>query len=201
VLDTIEKDGRYYYKIEDIEKSNFIYASEITAQVRMRLYDLLYKYKEHILMVQTDSVISDIPLPLDVDKKKLGAWDLKVWDEAYLIGSGVYFYRIGKDWFMKYRGFNFSGKKAEDILEQILNTKSNYIDFDIKKHISLVEARRTHDETLANMIVDATRRLNINFDKKRIWLGKWDSCKDIQTVKIPSIAVFLKDFVPCADFA
>jgi hypothetical protein len=201
VLDTIEKDGRNYYKVEDIEKSNFVYASEITAQTRMRMYDAIKKYREHIIMVQTDSLVSDIPLKLEVDENKLGAWKLVKWDEAYMIGSGVYFYRIGKDWYMKYRGFNFAGKKAEDILAIILASKESYIDFDIKKHISLVEARRTHDDTLANMIVDATRRLNINFDKKRIWLGKWTSCKDIQTVRIPSIAVFLKDFPTCENLA
>lgn len=201
ILDTIEKDGKYFYKIEDIEKSNFIYASEITAQTRMRMYDAILKYGEHIIAVQTDSLVSDIPLDIDVNPTKLGAWKLVKWDECYMIGSGVYFYRIGTEWFMKYRGFNFQGKKAEDILDQILSSDTDYMDFDIKKHISLVEARRIHDETLANMIVDATKRLNVNFDKKRIWLGKWDSCRDIKSTRIRSIAVFSTEYEPVANFA
>lgn len=190
-LNVIEKDGRSYYKIEDITNSNFIYAAVITANTRLRLYDLLIKYGDKIVMVQTDSVISTEPLDLEVNPTKLGAWSMQVWDEGYMIGSGVYFYRIGKDWFGKFRGFNFSGKKVEDILSSLLESDKCYVEFDVLKRYSIQEANRVHDEELANVIVNAVRRLNINFDKKRIWLGKWESGKELATKQIPSIAVFI----------
>ena len=195
ILDTVEKDGRYYYKVEDIEKSNFVFASEITANVRLRMYDLMKKYGDKIIAVQTDSLVSTIPLDVEVNPAKLGAWSMQKWDEAYMIGSGVYFYRIGKEWFGKYRGFNFSGKKVEDILSAVLESDKLYIEFDVLKRISIQESKRTHNEDMANIIVNASRKLNINFDKKRIWLGKWNNGKELRNVKIHSLAIFLKDFV------
>ena len=194
ILDTVEKDGKYYYKVEDIEKSNFVFASEITANVRLRMYDQIKKYGDKIIAVQTDSLVSSVPLDVEVNPTKLGAWSLQKWDEAYMIGSGVYFYRIDKVWYAKYRGFNFSGKKVEDILDAILGSDKLYIEFDVLKRISIQESKRTHNEDMANIIVNATRKLNINFDKKRIWLNKWNTGKELQTKQIPSLAIFLKDF-------
>lgn len=194
IFDMIEKEGRYYYKIEDMTNSNFVYASEITANTRLRMYENIFKYREKIIAVQTDSLVSSIPLDLDVDPNKLGAWKLEKWNEAYMIGSGVYFYRIGKVWHGKFRGFNFSGARVEDILDRLLNTDKLYVIFDVKKRISIQESKRTHNEDQANFIVDATRKLNINFDKKRIWMDKWNSGKELRTKVIPSIAVFLKEY-------
>jgi hypothetical protein len=194
LFEVIERDGRYYYKVEDIEKSNFIYASEITANTRLRMYNEIYKHKENIIAVQTDSLVSKISLNLEVDPNKLGAWKLEKWDEAYMIGSGVYFYRIGKEWHGKFRGFNFSGAKVEDILERLLTSDKPFVDFDILKRISIQESKRTHNEDMANAIVNTTRKLNINFDRKRIWLGKWKSGKELETKVIRSLAVFLKSF-------
>lgn len=200
VFDMVEKDGRYYYKIEDITKSNFVYASEITANTRIRMYNAIFKYRENIIAVQTDSLVSAIPLDLDVDPTKLGAWKLEKWDEAYMIGSGVYFYRIGKEWYGKFRGFNFSGEKVTDILEKLLTSDKLFVNFDVLKRISIQESKRTHNEDQANFIVNATRKLNINFDRKRIWLGKWESGKELSTKVIPSLAVFLKDYAGVSTF-
>ena len=191
ILNVIEKDGRSYYKVEDITNSNFAYAAVITANTRLRLYDLIKKYGDKIVMVQTDSVISTVQLDLEINPTKLGAWSLQVWDEGYMVGSGVYFYRIGKDWFGKFRGFNFSGKKVEDILFSLLESNKCYVEFDVLKRYSIQEANRIHDDELANVIVNTTRKLNVNFDKKRIWLGKWDTGKELREKKISSIAVFI----------
>jgi hypothetical protein len=196
ILDTIEKDGRSYYKIEDIEKSNFVYASVITANTRLRMYDNIYKYKEKIIAVQTDSLVSSVPLDLEVNPTKLGAWKLERWQEAYMIGSGVYFYKKDNVWYGKFRGFNFSGARVEEILEKLLKSDECYVDFDVLKRISIQESKRIHNEDMANIIVDTTRRLNINFDKKRLWLGKWKNGKDLECKRIKSVAVFLKEF-PC----
>ena len=198
ILDTLEKDGKYYYKVEDIEKSNFVYASVITANTRLRMYDNIMKYGDKIIAVQTDSLVSSVPLDLEVNPNKLGAWKLEKWDEAYMIGSGVYFYKKEGQWYGKFRGFNFSGARVEEILNRLLDSDKCYVDFDVLKRISIQESKRTHNEDMANIIVDATRRLNINFDKKRLWLGKWETGKELRTKVIPSVAVFLKDF-PCIE--
>ena len=194
IFDTIEKDGRYYYKIEDIEKSNFVYASAITANVRLRMYDAIKKYGDKIIAVQTDSLVSSVPLDLEVNPNKLGAWKLEKWQEAYMIGSGVYFYKIDNVWHGKFRGFNFQGDRVEEILNKLLSSDKCDIDFDVLKRISIQESKRIHNEEMANVIVNATRKLNINFDKKRVWLDCWKCGKELNTKVIKSIAIFLKDF-------
>lgn len=200
LINMVEKDGRYFYKVEDITKSNFIYASEITANTRLRMYENIFKYKENIIAVQTDSLVSKIPLDLDVNPTKLGAWKLERWDEAYMIGSGVYFYRIGDQWHGKFRGFNFAGEKVEKILDQLLSSNKPFVNFDVNRRISIQESKRTHNEDMANVIVGISRKLNINFDKKRIWFDKWKCGKELNTKVIESMAIFLKEFAGIPTF-
>ncbi len=188
-IDFVDSDGISYVKFEDISKSNFIYASEITAETRLRLYDLVKRYPDKILMVQTDSVISKGPLELPLSAK-IGDWKLEKWDEAYLIGSGVYFFLSGGVWHLKFRGFNFQAGKVEACLEAVLKAKSPRVTFQVKKRYSIQEAARLHDEELGNQILEVARVLNINFDRKRIWESTWKSGTEIKRKRIRSLAVF-----------
>jgi len=190
VVDFVDVDGEAYVKFEDIAKSNFVYASEITARTRLRLFDLVRGYPDSILMVQTDSVISRKEIKDLHTSSKLGDWKLERWDEAYLIGSGVYFYRIGEEWFGKFRGFNLGGEKVKVILERILSAKSPVVEFQSLKRFSLQEARRLHDEDLGNQILEVSRKLKLNFDRKRVWLGEWKSGADVQRKRIKSLAIY-----------
>ena len=189
VVDFVDQDGVSYVKFEDIAKSNFVYASEITARTRLRMYDLVKKYPKQIVMVQTDSVIStealDIPL-----SNELGGWKLEKWDEAYLIGSGVYFYRKGAEWFGKFRGFNFKSDRVKPILAKILRAKGQKVQFDTLKRFSIQEARRLHDDELGNKILEVSRSLNLNFDRKRVWMGSWESGAQVKSKRIKSNAIY-----------
>lgn len=189
VVDYIDEDGITYIKFEDISHSNFVYSSEVTARVRLRMFDLMEKYPDDILMVSTDSVISKIPLPLPLSEN-IGEWKLEKWNEAYLIGSGVYFYRKGSSWLGKFRGFNVSEEKAKLILGTILNSKVPKIEFKTIKRFSIQESLRLHDEELSNMILEVSKSLNINFDKKRIWAKGWKSGQDIKGSNIKSLAIY-----------
>ena len=190
IVDFVDLDGTAYVKFEDIARSNFVYASEITARTRLRLYDLIKAYPEDILMVQTDSVISKKALEELPLSNKLGEWKLQKWDEAYLIGSGVYFYRIGEEWFGKFRGFNLGEEKVKIILERILKSKGGTVEFQSLKRFSLQEARRLHDEDLGNQILEVGRKLKLNFDRKRVWKGAWSSGADVKRKKIHSLAIY-----------
>jgi hypothetical protein len=188
IIDYYEADGVTYVKFEDVTKSNFVYASEITARTRCRLYDLMDKYRDNVVMVQTDSVICKhkIDLPLS---DNLGDWKLERWDEAYLIGSGVYFYRKGKEWFCKFRGFNLSQEKAKDILKKVMKSKSSKVSFPMVRRVSLQEAARIHDDDLGNVIREVSRSMNLNFDSKRIWMDTWKNGLDIKKSNIKSLAL------------
>lgn len=190
VIDFVDSDGVTYVKCEDLSKSNFIYASEITARTRLRLYDLVRQYPKDIIMVQTDSVISKKALDLDLSDD-LGDWKLEKWDEAILVGSGIYFYRKGKEWFGKFRGFNFKADRVQEIMQKVLRTKTSKVSFQTLKRFSIQEANRLHDDTLGNQILEVTRRMDLNFDRKRVWLGEWKCGADIKKRKIKSLALFL----------
>jgi hypothetical protein len=190
VIDFVDSDGVTYVKCEDLSKSNFVYASEITARTRLRLYDLVHKYPSEIVMVQTDSIISKRSLDLLLSDN-LGDWKLEKWDEAYLIGSGVYFYRKGAEWFGKFRGFNFKADRVQAILQKVLRAKTSKVSFQTLKRFSMQEAARLHDDTLGNQILEVTRRMDLNFDRKRVWLGEWKRGSDIKKKRIKSLALYL----------
>lgn len=188
-------DGTSYYQYIDMGNSNFVYASVITANTRLRMYEAIKKWPNDILAVQTDSLISKRALPLPLTDK-LGDWKLEEWDEAYLIGSGVYFYKMDGVWKAKFRGFNFQGTVVEDILDKLLNSDETYISFESLKRFSIQEAARLHNEELSNQILTVTKKLNINFDRKRVWLGNWESGKEIRTKSISSLAIpVFKDLI------
>ena len=189
VIDFVDSDGVSYVKFEDISKSNFVYASEITARTRLRLYDIVKANPKDVVMIQTDSVISTRPLDLPMSGE-LGAWKLEKWEEAYLIGSGVYFYKRDGVWYGKFRGFNFKADKVKTILQTILKAKTPRVTFKVKKRYSIQEAARLHDEEVGNQILEVARNLNINFDRKRIWESSWKSGQEIGRKRIKSLAVF-----------
>jgi hypothetical protein len=191
VMDFVDSDGVTYVKCEDLSKSNFIYASEITARTRLRLYDLVAKYPDQVVMIQTDSVISTKPIEELLLSDKLGDWKLETWDEAYLIGSGVYFYRVGNVWKGKYRGFNFKADRIEAIMQAILEAPGPKVSFQTMKRFSLQEAERLHDDTLGNQILEVTRKMDLNFDRKRVWLDRWANGSEVQTKRIKSLALYL----------
>lgn len=181
-------DGITYYQYADISNSNFVYASVITANTRLRMYQAIKQWPNDVMAVQTDSLISRNPLPLKVDDQ-LGNWKLEEWDEAYLIGSGVYFYKMDGIWKAKFRGFNFQGTVVEDILDKLLNSEESFITFESLKRFSIQESERLHNEELANQIITVSKKLNINFDRKRVWMDKWNCGKEIATKAITSLAI------------
>ena len=190
IVDFVDSDGVTYVKCEDLSKSNFVYASEITARTRLRLYDLVARYRDSVVMVQTDSIISKNALPLELSAD-LGEWRLEKWDEAILVGSGIYFYRKGREWFDKFRGFNFKADRVQEIMRKVLRAKTSKVSFQTLKRFSIQEANRLHDDALGNQILEVTRRMDLNFDRKRVWLDKWERGSDIKKKRIKSLALFL----------
>ena len=194
VVDYVDEDGITYVKFEDLSKSNFVYASEITARTRLRMYDVVKAHPESVVMVSTDSVVSTKALDLPLSEK-MGDWKLEKWDEGIFIGSGLYFYRKGVEWAGKFRGFNFKDDKVRSILDTILKSKGDKVEFTTKKRFSIQEARRLHDEELGNQILDVTRKLNLNFDRKRLWTSAWKKGSEVGTKRIRSSAIYSQNIL------
>lgn len=180
-----EKTGELFYKVEDSFNSNFVYASEITAGTRLKMYEVVNKYRNDIITVQTDGIVSLVPLDLPISEK-LGEWKSETWNDLYMIGSGVYFYSDAEGLKGKFRGFSITEEKIKLILDKILRSPSSVIEFDTKKHYSITECLRIKDESKENVIMNVTRKLNLNFDRKRTWFREWENGKDILNEPISS---------------
>lgn len=181
-------EGNKYIQYEDSKKSNFIYASEITARCRMKMYEASLMGGDDIIAIQTDSIISEVNLLLPISDK-MGHWHVEKWDELYMIGCGVYFYRKGKKWYSKNRGFKMEGQDVKSRLDKILKSNKNEITYKVTSKLSIKQARIRHTEFLANIIGTEERCININMDKKREWLNSWSSGREIATEKISSIPI------------
>lgn len=189
ILNTFtDEDGNIFFQYEDIGSSNFIYASEITANTRLRMYESIKRWPDAVVAVQTDSLISKKPLPLPVSLS-LGEWKEEIWEEAYLIGSGVYFYKTEGEWKCKFRGFNFRGEMVENLLDRIFSSNEKTIEFESVKRYSIQESLRLHNDEVANQILQVGKKLNLNFDRKRVWLDSWKSGKELRTKRISSLAI------------
>jgi len=186
LIDTyIDWEGSKYFQFEDMRKSNFIYASEITARCRMKMYEASLLGGSSIIAIQTDSIISEDNLLLPISDK-MGDWHVEKWDELYMIGCGVYFYRRGKKWYSKNRGFQMEGKSVRVRLDKILRSNSDEVSYTVSSKLSITQARIRHTEWMANIIGTEERKVNINMDRKRVWDKSWNSGKDILKGNISS---------------
>jgi len=81
---------------------NLMWAGMITSGTRAMLLNAIAQSPEQVICVSTDSVTSTIPLDLEYDDVKLGAWKQKRLEDYLLLGNGFAHSRSGKD---THRGF------------------------------------------------------------------------------------------------
>lgn len=70
------------------------WAGMVTSATRAQLWDAICLAPESIIAVETDSIASTVPLPLDVGPN-LGQWELTEYDWITYIQSGIYFTSAG----------------------------------------------------------------------------------------------------------
>ena len=174
-------EGNKFYQYIDGSKANFIYASEITAGCRMKMYRAAMLNPKGVIGIQTDSIISEKKLNLPLSDK-MGDWTCDKWENLVILGCGVYYYKKKGKWFSKSRGFkpvSLEGAFVQERLYKILNSDSVEVGYKVKSTLSLRQARIRHTEHLANIIGTEERYVNINMDKKRLWNRDWLSGRDI----------------------
>jgi hypothetical protein len=144
-----------------------IYASIVTANVRIKISEIQEKLGKNCLAVHTDSVITDVKLPGEYIGKKVGQLELKEEGKCILVLCGMY--QIGTK--VAYRGIDTSEKiNWETILRKIGN-RSTY-DLPTKTVKSWIEALRTNTPDEINKFIDNYKYINLNIDSKRIWESK-----------------------------
>ena len=191
----------YFTKNKTIAGNMFnpVWAAEICANVRCKIYNDFKKYEDRIICIATDGVklTKDIPIK---ESNKLGEYDKSSFNEGILIGSGVY--QFGDK--TKFRGFDSKLNLKDLLLEnkdkKIINTvvnrvlglkpSVNNITVDLlDEHNNIIKKKLNIDDI--NLFVKINRSLNINFDHKRIWDRNFTDCNDILTSIIDSKPIHL----------
>ena len=145
-----------------------IYGAIITARVRCWVSEVQRKYGEHILAVHTDSVISDIPLP--IESSKLGGWRFKGKGEYIGIRCGIY--QIGEK--VACQGFQPTIKEGgelkratwKEILQRV-PPDSAEIMLEQEEAISWKIGAVTANPQAINVFARSQKLLSLNQDIKR----------------------------------
>jgi DNA polymerase type B, organellar and viral len=146
---------------------NPIYASQITAETRVKIASMQNLLKEKCIAVHTDSVITLSPLDKKLVTGKLGAFDFVCKGRGVLIACGQY--ALAGE--AAYKGFEpIKDDSWWKLLEE--NKKRMFIKYPILKVESWVEAIAKGHYDKINFFSHETKRIDLNSDTKRLWLKK-----------------------------
>jgi hypothetical protein len=145
---------------------NPLYGSIITANTRIRLCKLQNYLKEHCFAVHTDSIITDRPLPENMQGNKLGDLKYEIEGPMLLIACGQYEV-LGTE------KTGYKGIKPDngDTWEKILTRAGNKskIAFNYIAVESWIEAVAKGHFNRVNLFEEKEKMLNLNVDIKRVW--------------------------------
>jgi len=179
-----ENDFDLYYQKEDNSSStNFIFASFITSYIRAKIYDYAMLKENKVIFFSTDGLLFEDKIKIE-DSIKLGSLSQKKeYQGAYIIGSGIYGLKNVKEdnieW--KRRGFFIDSKE----LDNLKSSKESSFILDTKKRVGLNLTSLKLKYEL-NKIENITKKININFDTKRLWWDSFKSGSEVFTKKILS---------------
>lgn len=156
---------------------NPIYASVITANVRIRVSEMQRKYKS-VVAVHTDSVISTRPLPMQTGKE-LGAWAPECSGPGVVLGSGIY--QIADK--TKFRGF----ERGISLME-LIDTPRKSLPLDTVHAVTWREcAFHKWDTDRINRFERQEKSLRVNFDCKRVWLKDYTRFNEVLKRRVDSL--------------
>lgn len=177
-------DGRVWTRHMDWkDHTSFVYASEITARIRQKCFTDADPSK--VIFYATDAVMCTEPLPLKTGPG-IGEWgEAEEVTNLVVVGSGVYAYdhekKGDKEQVVKFRGF----AKSMDLRGMLYRANRRHtVRMKVLRNTSLRQSIRNPHEL--NVLRDAERILNVNFDHKRAWPKRW-SARDLLTQHYDSL--------------
>lgn len=162
----------FYRSVTEMkEYTSFVYASEITAQIRMKLLEDIDP--SVVISYATDGVFTTEPVKIP-QGPGLGQWsEVEEVSDLIVVGSGIYEYKDEENnKTVKFRGFN-ADLDLFDMLQKAGNrhTVSNRVTRNSSLKMSAM--RKEHDSL--NVLREVRRTLNVNFDSKRVWSKRWSA--------------------------
>jgi len=151
---------------------NPVMFSYITGYTRAKLYEFVLKYdiEQDIVAFATDSICTT--KKLDIDSKRLGefSFDGKS-DDTFYLQNG--FYRFNHSW--KQRGLGKLGTKEIEHLDTFERDGKLFYKFNVLRNSRLRSSILSNHIENIGKIAPITREVNLNADRKRLWLGKIES--------------------------
>ncbi len=164
---------------------NPIYGAVITANVRIRVSSMQQTFPE-VVAVHTDSVLSTAALPLETSSD-LGAFEKKAEGEGVIIGSGIY--QVGNK--VKLRGI----EKNLSLLE-LIQVCGKQLSIDCQHVYSWREvAFRGWDTFHINLFDTVPKKIEVNFDQKRLWIDDWKTWQDVVKHPVESVPLVNSSFL------
>lgn len=155
---------------------NFYYGSYVTAQTRLQILEFIHENNLFDLLIQiaTDGILfqdDGRELKGDFTKGKLGAWEVKEFDEVFVLMNGVYQTNEKGTISTKLRGFHTVDTDLIHLLQK--NRYKNEVRIPIKdKVVHMTEAIRNHNiytKDDINKFIKVEKIIYLNNDKKRKW--------------------------------
>jgi len=175
-----KNSGELFFKFDNEGRAlNYVFASYITSHTRKQIYFDIFKYQKNIIAIFTDGIITDKKLPLKISSK-LGCYKFKKITNLYMVGTGIYFYNCEGVRHSLFRGFHV--KDANKILKKIIKSKRSIVNFEINERIGLGKAIAQNNLTDFNLIMPVIKKLDLNFDVKRIWNFKIKKGQDLRKI-------------------
>ena len=162
------------------------YASEITAQTRVRLVRTCLEHDITPVAFFTDAILTEDTL--NCCRDELGGWGLEKRGEAVVIGSGVYSFRDTKGEHVKLRGLRMrKDLSLFDMLEA--NASKSVITFPQRGVLTMGQYLRHYHKYKGlnmNTFLNQTKEVSVNFDVKRSWNRPFKNCGEVLRTKINS---------------
>jgi len=156
------------------DHTSFVYAAEITAQIRIKLLQDIPA--EHVISYSTDGVFTTRPLKHLREGEGLGEWSpAKKVKNLIVVGSGVYTYYDLEDkkQVVRFRGFS----PAIDLVAMLRRAgRRHSIGMKVLRNTSMRQSAKGGErQNKMNVLEQVTRYMDVNFDNKRNWAERWNA--------------------------
>ena len=153
-----------------------IYGTIITANCRIKVSNLQQLYA-CVAAVHTDSVVSTAPLPFSV-QGNLGEFIQEEQGEGLILGAGIY--EIGSK--IKFRGIHGNHSLVDAVKSAKRSLSIDYVHAYTWKEIAF----RGWPPDMINRFDTHAKKIDINFDQKRLWIDDWRLWKNVMSKTVES---------------
>lgn len=178
VQEPLLEHGEKFYRRRKVPGRfrHIILAAMITGHVRRTLYQAIQAAGTGYVASFTDSVLTQSPLPAELLSEGLGGWELEYTGRAIVVGSGVY----ETDAETKLRGFRWRGS-LRDKLDASPSARVLHLEQMDRLSMGRMVRLPLRDVSEFNVLHDTVRKLDLNFDEKRVWPRRIKNARELLT--------------------